>query len=329
MQHIDSVLYNEQCRNMAFNGHDFLITEVGTSEQDKLRLGVNCDGFGRIRVFKQNKDTDWISNPLPFSPYAFVMGKTKVEELPIQVFQLAKCNLNCWWCFLPDEYKKCKSNHSRWFSVDELLELYMRDARDKTSVIDLSGGNPELVPEFVLSFMMGLEKLKLSDVYLWSDDVLTTDYLFTKLSQQQIDYMSNYSKYGKVACFKGIDDESFLFNTCSNVSLFREQLIMAKKYIDIGFDIYFYVVLTVPDITNISSKISYFFDCLQRISHYLPLRVIPIKIKEFSTNSHRISTSRKKSITNQFKVLNVWNEELSKRYSTFELTRDISLQPIK
>lgn len=106
---------------------------------------------------------------------------------------------------------------------------------------------------------MGLEKLKLSDVYLWSDDVLTTDYLFTKLSQQQIDYMSNYSKYGKVACFKGIDDESFLFNTCSNVSLFREQLIMAKRYIDIGFDIYFYVVLTVPDITNISSKISYFF----------------------------------------------------------------------
>lgn len=162
--------------------------------------------------------------------------------------------------------------------------------------------------------MMGLEKLKLSDVYLWSDNVLTTDYLFTKLSQQQIDYMSNYSKYGKVACLKVLM-MSLFFNTCSNVSLFREQFIMAKRYIDIGFDIYFYVVLTVPDITNISSKISYFFDCLQRIAHYLPLRVIPIKIKEFATNNHRISPSRKKSITNQFKVLNVWNEELSKRYS--------------
>ena len=202
--------YKEQCRSMVFNGNEFLITEVGTSMKEKTKLRVNCDGFGRIRIFKRKKYQDWVANPLPFEPYSIAMGKNSVNELAVQVFQIAKCNLNCWWCFIPDEYKNCNINHTKWFAVNDLLELFIRDTMGTVNVIDISGGNPELVPEFTLQFMLGLEKYGLTEkIYLWSDDVLTTDFLFTKLSESQVQYMSKYKRYGKVACFKGIDDESF------------------------------------------------------------------------------------------------------------------------
>lgn len=328
--HQRKTLHNENCRNQIYNGHEFLITEVGTSSEDKIRLGVNCDGYGRIRLFKRYKDIDWVSNPLPFNPYANAMGEDIVDELPVQVFQVAKCNMNCWWCFIPDEYKKLNNHHNKWFSVADLLELYIRDGKRYSKIIDLSGGNPELVPEFVLQFMMEIEKRNFNDeIYLWSDDVLTTDYLFTKLTSYQVDYMANYHKYGKVACFKGIDDASFCFNTSSPFSMLDEQFLHAKRYIDKGFDIYFYIVLTMPDLHCLQRKISIFIDKLQKITHYLPLRVVPIKIKQFDTNVHRFNDIRTNAINSQYEVLMAWQEELDKRFSTQEINMDISLIPIK
>jgi len=41
-------------------------------------------------------------------------------------------------------------------------------------LIDLSGGNPELTPEWIFQMMQSLEKRELHDkTYLWSDDTLT------------------------------------------------------------------------------------------------------------------------------------------------------------
>lgn len=323
-------IYKERCRSMVFNGNEFLITEVGTSMEEKAKLGVNCDGFGRKRIFKRNKYSDWVDNPLPFAPYSIVMGEKSVDELAVQVFQIAKCNLNCWWCFLPDDYKNCNINHTKWFTVEDLLELFIRDTKGTVKVIDISGGNPELVPEFTLRFMSGLEKYGLAEkIYLWSDDVLTTDFLFTKLSEAQVQYMSKYQRYGKVACFKGIDDESFCYNTCVTVSEHQKQLTMAKKYIDLGFDIYFYVILTMPNMKNINNKISTFIDKLQGIAYYLPLRVVPIKIMKFANNMHRFNAMREVSIFNQFEVLALWKEEIAKRYTSCEIESDISSLPLK
>ncbi len=322
--------FDESCRSQIYDGSRFLITEVGTSEEDKIRLGVNCDGYGRIRRFMRNKDSDWIDNPLPFDPFSNSMGLERVNDLNVQVFQVAKCNLNCWWCFIPDEYKTCSMEHTRWYSADDLIELYIRDAKDISNVIDISGGNPELVPEFVLGMMQGLERAGVSDkVYLWSDDVLTTDYLFTKLNKKQIEYMTEYRHYGKVACFKGIDSESFSYNTCNSIGGFENQLSMAKRYIDAGFDIYFYIVLTMLDTNRIDERISALFDQLQKIAYYLPLRIVPIKIKKFATNEHRFSVERNQAIENQYMVLEEWRNELSKRYTAKELNTNISLLQLK
>lgn len=329
MNLIDFQHYSDTCRNAIKDGNRFLITEVGTSPQDKERLNVNCDGFGRIRLFQRFKDADWIENPLPFNPYAKAMSINVSDILPVQVFQLAKCNMNCWWCFLPDEFKVCDMQHCKWFTVQQLVEMYLRTSDAPPKIIDLSGGNPELAPEFVLLFMRELERLGQNHkVYLWSDDVLTVDYMFRCLQLEDIAYMANYRQYGKVACFKGIDDASFCFNTCSTLSLLSTQLELAERYIRAGFDIYFYVPLTCPTMDNIQKNVTVLFDKLQRISYYLPLRIVPIKIKQFSTNQHRLSPFRMQSLENQFHVLEIWEEEKRRRFQPDEISMDIADVPL-
>lgn len=317
--------YSLKCREMVKNNDSFLLSQIGLSKEEQLRLNVNCNGYGRIRTFKRKKEIDWIDNPLPQEPFAKALSIDANEEIDVQVFEIAKCNLNCWWCFLPDECRTCDPKYTKLFTIEELVDLYLRDAPE-TRVIDLTGGNPEIVPEWILGFMKEFEKRNLQNkIYLWSDDVLTTNIMFDKLSKAQIDYMSSYRMYGKVACLKGFDEESFRFNACVSPDVFKNQLYIAKKYIKSGFDIFFYITLTCSNLDNILQRISNFFDELQKISYYLPLRIVPIKIKVFDNNANRILVGeRKDSLDNQYVVLNVWQEELEKRFSKNELSQNIA-----
>lgn len=317
--------YNNYCRQSVFNGQQFLISKIGTSKEDFVRLGGNCNGYGRVRVFKRRKDADWIDNPIPLDPFSMALALPRLDEIEVQVFELAKCNLNCWWCFLPDEYKKNTGINSAWFTPTQLIDMY-QDEQVNARVIDLTGGNPELAPEWCLGFMKALENKGLEQkIYLWSDDVLTTNYFFDKISEKDQSYMAEYKMYGKVACFKGFDKESFSFNTCCSEELFQNQLRLAKKYINVGFDIYFYIALTCANICGLEKRIATFFDDLQRISYFLPLRVVPIKIKHFEANYGRFSTpTRLESVKNQYVVLEVWKNELEKRFSSFEREQMVS-----
>lgn len=307
-------LYDNNCRNTIFRDNRFLISKVGIDANDAKRLNVNCNCYGRIRYFKMDKYEDWIKNPLPMAPFAHALGLDVKKEIPVQVFQVAKCNMNCWWCFLPDKYKIASQQYSKWFYVDELIKMFIED-NNEARVIDLSGGNPELVPEWVLGFMRHLEAIgRAEDIYLWSDDVLTTDCFFSKLSIEEQQYMAQYKMYGKVACFKGFDEESFTFNTCSINHSLKDQMFLAKKYIEAGFDIYFYQVLTCLNIENIEKKIANYMDQLQGISHDVPLRVVPIKIKKFGANEKRFIGEKVPSIDNQYVALEVWKNEIYKRY---------------
>lgn len=225
---------------------------------------------------------------------------------------------------MPDEFKTANPKFSKWFSVNDLFHMYRKEASN-VSVIDLSGGNPELVPEWIYQFMKETEKNGYADkIYLWSDDVLTTDYFFTKMSHSEQEYMASYPMYGKVACFKGFDEESFLFNTCSQGHSLKEQLALADKYIRVGFDIYFYITLTCKDKQNLDRRIGGFMDQLQKISYYLPLRIVPIKIKEFPANAHRFLGERLVSLKNQYDALEIWKNEIYKRFGMEMFAWDIT-----
>ena len=292
-----------------------IVAQISDSLQEKdLTIPPNCSGFGRIRHFKRNRE-DWNIDPLPIDPAIKALGKENSDLILAQVFQLAYCNMNCWYCFVPDELKS--GRNCKWFSAEELFDKFLEEKINDCYVIDISGGNPELTPEFVLWFMEAIiKKGKENDYYLWSDDTISTNSMEINLSKKDIEFMSQYKNYGKVCCFKGFDQYSYHFNTRNNSIEYDDQFVYLKKYIDYGFDVYAYITLTTDNIYNIEEKIKIFFDCVQRnIAEHFPLRIVPLKIVEFTPTKKRLNMDYKHAILNQMIVLNVWNEEIEKRFS--------------
>ena len=173
--------------------------------------------------------------------------------------------------------------------------------------------------------MKELDKRKRSqEIFLWSDDVLTTDFLVEKMSKEQINYMTKYKNYAKICCLKGFDNESFEYNTGMDKKEFDNQIKRLKMCIDIGFDVYGYIILVCKDLNDIESKIKKTMDKLQEISYFLPLRIIPIKIEKFSAVIERLNEEREQSILNQYQVLQIWNNELYNRFTKTELECNIA-----
>jgi uncharacterized radical SAM superfamily Fe-S cluster-containing enzyme len=141
-----------------------LISKIsGSLQENDLSEPPNCSGFGRIRHFKRNIEC-WNNDPLPIDPALKALGKDESDVILAQVFQVGYCNMNCWYCFVPDDLKSGKN--CEWFSANELLDMFLEE-KNECFVIDISGGNPELVPEFILWFMKALiKKKKMEDYYL-------------------------------------------------------------------------------------------------------------------------------------------------------------------
>lgn len=292
----------------------FLLSRISDSSQaGDLSVPSNCDGFGRIHHFRRRSDAKWVDDPLPIDPACHALGINPTDMVEAQVFQIAACNANCWYCFVPDTLKCADNRLSKWFTADEMIKLYL-DNVPNVRILDLSGGNPELAPEWVVETMRSLEThQKVDDIYLWSDDTLTTDFLLD-MDESKIKYMSTYPMYGKVCCFKGFDAKSFSFNSGLASYAFEKQFERFEKYLELGFDLYGYVTLTCPDINGIEEKIGQFFDKLQQIHPLLPLRTVPLKIFVFTPTQSRISILHQAALSNQDVVIEAWKEALQERF---------------
>lgn len=301
-----------------------LISNYFGSDQEKdLTVPPNCRGFGRIRHFKRIISQDWPQDPLPLDPACRALNLPLTDMVRAQVFQLAACNLRCWYCFVPYNLLEANITHSSWLSAPDLINFYLEQS-DPPSVIDLSGGNPELVPEWVPWMMRELKVRNLDQkVYLWSDDNLTVDYLWRFLSDEDLELISSFKNYSRVCCFKGFDAQSFHFNTRADQGLFYQQFELMKRLISLNIDIYAYVTFTTLSIENIADKIKEFIDRLQMVDKNLPLRTVPLKIQDFTPVKKRSLVYAKDAIQNQFKVAEVWCKELDVRYSTEERKRAI------
>src|SRR2546425_8960106 len=154
-----------------------LITKFSGSEQEKaLSEPANCQGYGRIRHFRRAKSDGWPSNPLPIDPACKALGLPPTDMLRAQVFQNAACNWRCWYCFVPFSLLAANQKYADWLNPTTLVDLYLSQY-DPPPVIDLSGGEPSLVPEWVPWMMAELRTRGLDrKVYLWSDDNLSNDY---------------------------------------------------------------------------------------------------------------------------------------------------------
>ncbi len=294
-----------------------LITNFANSEQEKdFSEPSNCRGFGRIRHFKLDVDRGWPKNPLPILPAIKALDIQDASMIRAQVFQNAVCNWRCWYCFVDFKLLSGNRQFSSFLDCDTMLDYYLEQS-DAPLVIDLTGGQPDITPEWVPWMMTSLIKRNLhSKVYLWSDDNLSNDYFWRYLNEEQIELIANYKNYGRVCCFKGIDELSFSQNTGADPSLFDNQFHLFERLLKIGIDLYSYITLPASLSTDFNSVIPRFLDKIQAIDEMYPLRIIPLKIMEFSPVVKRMKSLQIELLAGQEIAINIWRTEIEKRFSS-------------
>ena len=312
------------------NSKRLLITNFRNTEQEKdLSEPPNCGGIGRIRHFRRNfGGSGWPQNPLPIDPACKVLGLPSIDMIRAQVFQNAACNWRCWYCYVPFELLNANPDYSDWLSPVTLIDRYL-DQPDPPPIIDLTGGQPDLVPEWVPWMMAELKNRGLKhQVYLWSDDNLSNDYFWRFLSDTDIELIATYANYGRVCCFKGFNAESFAFNTRAEPALFDQQFELMRKLLTLGIDLYAYATFTAPSGVGIADDMRRFVDRLQMLDENLPLRTVPLQIQEFTPVKERLNHATSEALQNQQIAIETWLQELERRYSSEERACNIADIPL-
>jgi uncharacterized Fe-S cluster-containing radical SAM superfamily protein len=295
-----------------------LITDLRGSDQEQdLSEPVNCGGFGRVRHFHEATSPGWPPNPLPIAPAARALGIAVPELMRAQVFQNAVCNWRCWYCFVDFPLLAGDPKHSAPLTAEELVDLYLAEP-ERAAVIDLSGGQPDLVPEWV-AWMLAELRSRGRGVYVWSDDNLSNDYFFRQLTPAERAVIEEDERYGKVCCFKGFDDDSFAFNTQAAPELFARQFELMRRLIgETPLDLYCYVTFTSPDGAGVAAKMTAFVDRLQEVDAQLPLRTVPLEISVFTPVGPRLTDAHRRALAVQQEAVAVWNEEVERRFTDAE-----------
>jgi len=238
------------------------------------------------------------------------------DALRAQVFQNAVCNWRCWYCFVPFNLLAANLKYAAWLSPAQLIDLYLNQS-DPPAVLDLTGGQPDLVPEWIPWMMTELRARGLErHVYLWSDDNLSTDYFWRFLSDADRELVATYPAYGRVCCFKGFNAASFAFNTLAEPALFERQFVLMQRLLTLGMDLYAYATFTTPSRPNIPEDMARFVDRLQELDEHLPLRLVPLEIREFTPVKSRQNELTQAALTHQHLAVEAWQKELEGRYSS-------------
>lgn len=314
-------------RNKAINleKKQILLTRFTGTEQEKdLRESPNCNGFGRVRHFKLSREEDWPNNPLPILPASRALNIAIERDFRTQVFQSSICNWRCWYCFVDFKLLAGNKSFSRFLTCEEIIDLYLEE-KDAPLIIDLTGGQPDLTPEWVPWMMETLISKNLDNkIYLWSDDNLSNDYLWKYLDNDQLALLGKYKMYSRVCCFKGFNEETFSQNTLASPEYFENQFHICKKLIELNIDLYCYITLTANTKTNFEKDIPIFLDKAQEINELLPLRMVPLKIREYNTVIPRLNSNYEDLYKGQLIAIEIWQKEIQKRYKSSLLSLPIT-----
>lgn len=314
---IDTAKFAHVLRERAidFEHRKVLVSRLAGSEQEvDLTAPTNCAGFGRVRHFRMETAPGWPRNPLPIVPACKALGLDPPEMMRAQVFQNAACAWRCWYCFVPENLLNADPKRSAWIAAEELVALYQQEP-DPPAIIDLSGGSPDLVPEWTPWMMEALTAVGLErSTYLWTDDNLSTPYVFD-LSREALTRLTSYRNYGRVCCFKGFDARSFAFNTRATPADYDRQFEIMARLLELGLDLYGYVTLTSPHTDGVNDGVRNLLDRLQALDENLPLRVVPLRIHVFTPVTGRLDPAREASLAVQEQAIQVWISELDARFA--------------
>jgi uncharacterized Fe-S cluster-containing radical SAM superfamily protein len=301
----------------------------GSDQEPDISEPVNCAGLGRLRHFGRATSAGWPANPLPLGPAMASLPRQAESPTVAQVFQNASCNWRCWYCYVPFNLLAAHPSRSEWKTPGELVDLW-RSEPNPSAILDLSGGQPDLVPEWVVWTMKALSERGLErSTYLWSDDNLSTAFLWRFLSDADLELLGKYPTYGRAVCFKGIDSQSFALNTAADPLLFDRQFEYARRLIDIGIDVFAYATVTNDSQdADIQSQVNAFADRLQGVHELMPLRTIPLEIEVFGPVVPRIRDEHQRALVKQQLAIEAWMSMLEERFTSEQRATPIFEIPV-
>ncbi len=329
---LNTVNYSQTLRARTWRPEtrELLIARLQDSDQEAdLSEPANCGGLGRLRHFRQQTNPGWPDNPLPIEPAERSLGRVLGDTAVAQVFQNLACNWRCWYCYVPFNLLGGNTDRGEFTTASDLVSRHFGED-NPPPIIDISGGQPDLVPEWTLDTLRAVENAgRSNDTYVWTDDNLSTTYMWEFLTRSEIRWMASQPNHGRVGCFKGFDEESFTYNTRAAPELYDFQFELFERLLGEGFDIYGYVTLTSPSSDNIERGVADLVNRLQRIHVNLPLRVIPLEIGVYTPVESRLNPEAQASLLNQQAAVEVWNAQLETRFDADERRQPIWMAEVR
>jgi len=297
-----------RARCLDTNRREVLLSMIsGSTQEADLSTPPNCAGLGRIRHFRAGPSGEpFPPNPLPIVPAATWLNCRPTGSATAQVFQIAGCAWRCWYCYVPFPMLAGDIKRGRWLDAPEMVALYVAEP-DRPAILDLSGGSPDIAPEWIGWTLDAIAERGLSaNTYVWSDDNLSTDLLLRPEMRTVLDRVAGRAGYGRACCLKGYDARSFSFNTGVDPEGWKRQLGILAGYVRAGIDVYGYVTLTGPPGDQPRDAVLRLLDRLRAIDPVLPSRVVPLRVLEFSTMAGRLDSDRRESIASQDAAALAW-----------------------
>jgi uncharacterized Fe-S cluster-containing radical SAM superfamily protein len=291
-----------------------LLSRIAGSEQEAdLTLPPNLGGIGRIRHFRSEGAPAWPANPYPGLPAANALGGTFESTTRAQLVQIAGCGMRCWYCFVPYRLLAGSEAQSRWVTARQLVDLYA-SMPDRPRVLVLSGGSPDIAPEWVSWVLTAIDESGLeASSFVWSDDNLSSSLMLEDAFRPHLEVLRAHSNYGRVACLKGFDAASFTFNTQSEPDGFGRQLDILDGYLGLGINLYGYITLTSAHLDGAKSAIAQLMDRIQARHESFLRRLLPLRVEKYGPMRSRLTPERTRALAFQDDALAIWLEELAKR----------------
>ncbi len=267
--------------------------DTSTMKNEARSAITIVEDFYRAKTYVKPDDMLLPFREMPFTePFmvaqARVGGTWNDHNAPFAV-QVAGCNANCPFCFVPRELRSFDDSTGKWFTAKEVVAI--RDGNEPgRKTIRITGGEPFLAPEFISA--MGDELKDRPDTFLWIDTNL--------LGNRYGDVISSLhhhvnDRFGICCCFKGFDEDTFSIHSGLKPERYIDQWNNAKaihgamKELGIQKNLFFYV----PEIAfiragcnaRVTSIVESFMTRLQETIHEnAPLRVTVLSLKEYDAN---------------------------------------------
>ena len=331
----------------------YLISKIGESKQEGGTRKV-LDTYFRYKDYMDNREWSHASEKEIWSPKFLGLAENfwqkpikEVKKLEFQnpscsagyrmngdprkfskvfTIQLAGCDYDCNYCYVPKELNVANPKLGKYFSAEEIISHFLtaqENSKEPMNVIRISGGNPTIIPEIIIDIYNEIKKREIN-VYLWIDSNLSTPKYLENLGDE-IKNILKQKNVGVVGCFKGTDKNDFAIITGTEAEYYEKQFETTKWFLDCGTDFYVYLPALVYG-NNIEEKLRTFIERLRKPNKNLPLRVEMLAIIDYPWAKLNMDRAEKLGRalpkTDQRIILDLWyNKLLPQFYGQEELDK--------